>query len=81
MDEERDEVTPAETARARRRDRRAEASSRAGMNTGLAKQFKQVLDAQVKRADEARRAEAPEPGTGSEPAVRSKPAPRGRAPG
>jgi len=30
-------------------------SARAGMKTGLAKQFKQVLDAQVKRAQEAER--------------------------
>jgi hypothetical protein len=47
-----DELPPAETARAKRRDRDAEARSRAGMQSGLAKQFKQVLDAQVKRARE-----------------------------
>jgi len=39
----------------RRRDRDADAPARAGMKTGLAKQFKQVLDAQVKRAQEAER--------------------------
>ncbi|MGD0863488.1 MAG: hypothetical protein ABSA21_12170 [Candidatus Limnocylindrales bacterium] len=50
MDE--DKVPPAEAARDRRRDRDAEAQSRAGMRTGLAKQFKQVLDTQRKRAEE-----------------------------
>jgi hypothetical protein len=47
-----DGLTPAEAARDRRRDRDAEAESRAGMQTGLAKQFKQVLDAQRRRAEE-----------------------------
>lgn len=48
---ERDEqLPPAEAARARRRDRDASAAARKGMRTGLAKQFKQVLEAQVKRA-------------------------------
>jgi len=46
------ELTPAEAARARRRDRDAEAKAREGMRTGLAKQFKQVLDAQTRRAQE-----------------------------
>jgi hypothetical protein len=46
------ELTPAEAARARRRDRDAEAKTREGMRTGLAKQFKQVLDAQTRRAKE-----------------------------
>ena len=50
MDE--DQIPPAEAAREKRRDRDAEARSRAGMKTGLAKQFKQVLDTQRKRADE-----------------------------
>jgi len=50
MDE--DQIPPAEAAREKRRDRDAEAHSRAGMKTGLAKQFKQVLDTQRKRADE-----------------------------
>jgi hypothetical protein len=51
--ESRDEdgLTAAEAARDRRRDRDAEAESRAGMQTGLAKQFKQVLDAQRRRAE------------------------------
>jgi hypothetical protein len=52
MDEDQDDLTPSEAARERRRDRDAEAHARAGMNTGLAKQFKQVLDTQVKRAKE-----------------------------
>ncbi len=48
-----DDLPPSEWARARRRDHDAEASARSGMRTGLAKQFKQVLDAQAKRAREA----------------------------
>jgi hypothetical protein len=52
MDGDDDRLTPAEAARERRRDRDAEARARAGMKTGLAKQFKQVLDAQTKRAQE-----------------------------
>ena len=66
MDE--DELPPAEAAREKRRDRDAEAQARAGMRTGLAKQFKQVLDEQRRRADEVerRRAEpAPEPEAGT----------------
>jgi hypothetical protein len=50
MDE--DQIPPSEAARDKRRDRAAEAQARAGMRTGLAKQFKQVLDVQRKRADE-----------------------------
>ncbi len=64
MDE--DELPPAEAARERRRDRDAEARTRAGMRTGLAKQFKQVLDVQRRRAEQvgpAEEASAPEPGT------------------
>jgi hypothetical protein len=55
------ELTPAEAARARRRDRDADAKARKGMRTGLAKQFKQILDAQSRRAEEAgeRAAEPP----------------------
>jgi hypothetical protein len=52
MDGYDDDLPPAEAAREQRRDRDAEARTRAGMKTGLAKQFKQVLDAQVKRARE-----------------------------
>lgn len=49
-DDDRDDLPPTEAARARRRDHDAAAAARSGMRTGLAKQFKQVLDAQVKRA-------------------------------
>ena len=48
-----DALPPPEAARERRRDRDAQARARAGMRTGLAKQFKQVLDSQRKRAEEA----------------------------
>lgn len=47
------DLPAAEAARARRRDHDAAAASRAGMRTGLAKQFKQVLDGQARRAREA----------------------------
>jgi hypothetical protein len=50
---DRDDLSPAEAARERRRDRDMDSHARAGMKTGLAKQFKQVLDAQVKRAKDA----------------------------
>ncbi len=50
-----DDVPPSERERERRRDRDASAQRRAGMNTGLAKQFKQVLDVQRRRAEEAER--------------------------
>jgi hypothetical protein len=54
-DEDSDELAlpPSEAAREKRRDHDAQARTRAGMRTGLAKQFKQVLDAQVKRGREA----------------------------
>ncbi len=48
-DDPADDLPPAEAARARRRDHDAAAPERSGMRTGLAKQFKQVLDAQVRR--------------------------------
>ncbi|HSW41637.1 MAG TPA: hypothetical protein VLM76_03925 [Patescibacteria group bacterium] len=48
-DDRADELPPAEAARARRRDHDATAAERSGMRTGLAKQFKQVLDAQARR--------------------------------
>lgn len=66
--DDKDELPPAEAARERRRDRDAEARSRAGMRTGLAKQFKQVLDAQRKRAEDVgprQKEPATEPGPGS----------------
>jgi len=53
MDEE--ELKPSEAARDRRRDRDADARARAGMQTGLAKQFKQVLDTQRRRGEAAER--------------------------
>jgi hypothetical protein len=50
-EEEIDEaLTDRETARSARRDRDLSAPARAGMRTGLAKGFKQIADAQVKRA-------------------------------
>jgi hypothetical protein len=52
MDGYDNDLPPSEAARDRRRDRDADARTRAGMKTGLAKQFKQVLDVQVKRARE-----------------------------
>ena len=55
MDVDKDDLTPSEAARDRRRDHDADARARAGMKTGLAKQFKQVLDTQVKRGKEAGR--------------------------
>jgi hypothetical protein len=53
--DENDELKPSEAARDRRRDRDAEARARAGMQTGLAKQFKQVLDVQRRRGENAER--------------------------
>jgi len=67
--DDKDELPPAEAARERRRDRDAEARSRAGMRTGLAKQFKQVLDAQRKRAEDVgprQKEPASEPATEAE---------------
>jgi hypothetical protein len=52
-DDPSDELPAAEAARDRRRDHDAGAGARSGMRTGLAKQFKQVLDAQARRAREA----------------------------
>jgi hypothetical protein len=53
---ERDQqLPPAEAARDRRRDHDAMGATRKGMRTGLAKQFKQVLDAQAKRGRSTRR--------------------------
>jgi len=58
VDEE--EISAVEKAREKRRDRDADARARAGMRTGLAKQFKQVLDVQRQRADEVERREESE---------------------
>jgi hypothetical protein len=71
MDE--DELPPAEAAREKRRDRDSEARTRAGMRTGLAKQFKQVLDVQRRRAEEVeRRDEESEPGPEAQGARRGR---------
>ena len=56
-----DDLPPSEAAREKRRDRDADAQARAGMKTGLAKQFKQVLDTQVKRAGRGSAGQAPKP--------------------
>jgi hypothetical protein len=45
-----DELDPREAARARRRDRDAEAQHREPMNPGMGKVFKQIGDAQAKAA-------------------------------
>ena len=60
MDGDKD-LSPAEEARDSRRDRDAEGRARAGMRTGLAKLFKQILDAQRKRAVDDEAATAGEP--------------------
>ena len=59
-DDPTDDLPPAEAARARRRDHDSTAAARAGMRIGLAKQFKQVLDAQARRARAARPRPAPQ---------------------
>jgi hypothetical protein len=51
MSEDDEELTKAERARIRRRERDAQAQDRELMNDGSAKWFKQVLDRQVKRAE------------------------------
>ena len=81
-DDQADDLPPAEAARARRRDHDAAAPERSGMRTGLAKQFKQVLDAQVKRG-RAAGADDEEPPSASRPPVssRRKRGKRGQPPG
>jgi hypothetical protein len=61
MDGYEDDLPPSEAARDKRRDHDAEAHAREGMKTGLAKQFKQVLDTQVRRARDAKQRMAEEP--------------------
>jgi hypothetical protein len=58
-DEERDDealddeaLDPREAARMRRRDHDAEGERRALMRTGMGKVFKQILDRQVREADD-----------------------------
>ncbi len=88
-DDRADELPPTEAARARRRDHDATAIGRKGMRTGLAKQFKQVLDAQVKRgrtagaasADDAARAGGASGTDDVLPPPNGKSVPRRRRPG
>jgi hypothetical protein len=65
LDEDGNEAPGSEASRNRRRDRRAEAESRAGMRTGLAKLFRQVLDTQSSRAREGKAGPAGDRGAGS----------------
>lgn len=73
-DDDGDDLPPAEAARARRRDHDATAGARSGMRTGLAKQFKQVLDTQVRRA----RASRSGPPVGGEDEGLTEPPPKKR---
>jgi hypothetical protein len=50
MDENDDALEPREAARARRRDRDADAQKRDLMRPGMGKVFKQIQDAQAKAA-------------------------------
>jgi hypothetical protein len=78
MDGYDNDLPPSEAARDRRRDRDADARTRAGMKTGLAKQFKQVLDAQVKRARDLEPRAANDFDGPDEPAARATRKPRSR---
>jgi hypothetical protein len=69
-DDPADDLPPAEAARARRRDHDAAAAERSGMRTGLAKQFKQVLDAQAKRGRAAGGGDEDAPSAGRQPGSR-----------
>jgi hypothetical protein len=51
-DDDRDRLDPREDARAKRRDRDADAQRRDLMRPGMGKVFKQIQDAQAKAADE-----------------------------
>jgi len=51
-DDDRDRLDPREEARARRRDREADAQARDLMRPGMGKVFKQIQDAQAKAASE-----------------------------
>lgn len=73
MDGYDNDLPPSEAARDRRRDRDADARTKAGMKTGLAKQFKQVLDAQAKRARDLEPAAGVDPDGPADPIL---PAPR-----
>ncbi|MFI5259366.1 MAG: hypothetical protein ACHQ01_07145 [Candidatus Limnocylindrales bacterium] len=73
MDGYDDDLPPAELAREKRRDRDADAAARAGMRTGLAKQFKQVLDSQRKRVEDDERAAAGDASRGGRDAGKAGP--------
>jgi hypothetical protein len=51
-DDLQDQLDPREAARDRRRDREAEAERRALMRPGMGKVFKQILDRQVRDAED-----------------------------
>ena len=51
-DDDRDRLDPREEARARRRDREADAQARDLMRPGMGKVFKQIQDAQAKAAED-----------------------------
>ena len=51
-DDDRNRLDPREEARARRRDREADAQARDLMRPGMGKVFKQIQDAQAKAASE-----------------------------
>jgi hypothetical protein len=76
-EEDAEQLPPAEAARARRRDHDAAAGARSGMRSGLAKQFKQVLDAQAKRARAADTPRADEVPADEEAATEPPPKKRG----
>jgi hypothetical protein len=63
-----DELDAREAARAKRRDRDAEAQHRAPMNPGMGKVFKQIGDKQEKAANAAR----PNVGKGSKTAAKTR---------
>jgi hypothetical protein len=63
-DREPDELDPTEAARARRRERDAEAERRALLRPGMGKVFKQILDAQAKAARTPPKPRRGPPGTG-----------------
>ena len=71
-DDPADELPPAEAARARRRDHDTAAAGRSGMRTGLAKQFKQVLDTQAKRGRDADAADDESPPASRPPDARRR---------
>jgi len=83
VDPDRDDeldLPPAEAERDRRRDHDLRAAEREGMRTGLAKQFKQVLDAQLKRAREAEERAARRGGSNARAEGLAPRAPRGGHP-